>query len=82
MLGFGQQRTIHVEVPAGLEHQRPPQVIVVLADELPLLENRPAFDGRKSLDDEPQRLTGSMRIDAANRGGAQGSGLKAQGRPG
>ena len=63
MLGRREQRAVHVGVAARLEHQRPPQVVVVLADELALLEDGRAFHRGKAGDDEPQWLPGGVGID-------------------
>jgi ornithine cyclodeaminase len=48
---------------AGLEHQRPTQVIVILANELALGENRRALYGGEAGDNQPERLPSSMSID-------------------
>jgi ornithine cyclodeaminase/alanine dehydrogenase-like protein (mu-crystallin family) len=63
VLRLGQQRAVHVRVSARLEHQRPPQMIVVLLHPLTLLQQRPALDAREAVDDEPQGFTGSVGVN-------------------
>ena len=65
-LRLGQERAVHVGVAARLEHQRRPQMVVVLLHPRTLLENRASLDGGKALDDEPERLAGGVRVDGAN----------------
>ena len=52
-----------VNVAARLEHQRAPQVVEMLADELALLEDRPPFDRREAIDDEPERFACRVCVD-------------------
>ena len=60
---LGQQRAVHVGVPARLEHQRLAQVIEPLHGPGALFEHGPAFGRRHALNDKPQRLACRMGID-------------------
>jgi hypothetical protein len=46
-----------------LQHQRAPQVIRVTPHPFTLLEHRLAAWRREAVDDQPQRLSGRMRVD-------------------
>ena len=61
--GLGEDRAVHVGVPARLEHQRPAQMIGVPLQPLALVEHRLAARRREPLDDEPQRLAGRVGVD-------------------
>ena len=50
-------------MPARLEHQRATDVVVPRPHPFPLLEHRLARRRRESVDDQPERLAGGMRID-------------------
>ena len=60
---LGQDRAVHVRVPARLQHQRAPQVIRVTPHPLTLLEHRLAARRREAVDDQAQGLAGCMRVN-------------------
>ena len=78
---LGQQRAVHVRVPARLEHQRRAQVVAVGPHPLAPLEHRRALDARKAVHDESERFAGGVCVDGAegDHGWGVGSGLRAQG---
>src|SRR4051794_12780974 len=60
---LGENRAVHVGMPARFEHQRAAEMIRMPAHPLALLEHRRTARRRKALDDEPQRFAGGVRID-------------------
>jgi hypothetical protein len=64
--GLGQQRAVHVGVPARLQQQRAAQRVGVLLQPGALLPHRLAGRGREAVDDEAQRFTGGVGVDRAD----------------
>ena len=79
MFRLGEQRAVHVRVPARLEHQRRAQVIAVGSHPFSPLEHRLALDAREPVHDEAERFAGGVCVDGAegvhDRVQGQGSGL-------
>ena len=65
MLRLSKQRAVHVCVTAGLEHQHAAQPILVLSRPFAPLEHRAPLRRGPTLDDEPERLTGGVRVNRA-----------------
>ena len=64
--GGVEQRTVHVRVAARFEHERAPEMVVVLPHVLALFEDRSSFDRRKAADDQPQRLARGVGVDGVD----------------
>jgi hypothetical protein len=64
---LGEDRAVHVGMPARLQHQRPPQMVHVAAHPRALFQHRLAARRRKAIDDQPQRLAGRVRVDCLER---------------
>jgi len=62
---LGQDRAVHVGVPARFEHQRPPDVVGVFLHPRPLLEHGAALRGRIPFQDEPEGFAGGMGVERA-----------------
>ena len=60
---LGEERAVHIRVPARLEHQRTPQVIDVPPHPLAFFEHRLSAGSRQPVDNKAQRLASSMGVD-------------------
>src|SRR5581483_2110878 len=64
--GIGDDRAVHVGMPARLEHEPAAEPVEVLAGPFPFRDDRVARDRIDPLEYDPQRLTGGVRVDHAD----------------
>ena len=64
----GEDAAVHIGVPARFEHERSPHRVVVVPGVPPHLEDRGTLELGVVPGDDPQGLTGGVRVDDAEAG--------------
>src|SRR5688500_2771662 len=65
-LGLGEERAVHVEMPAGLEHEQAAQMILMLTRPGAPLQHRPARRGGPAGGDQTERFPAGVGVDGGH----------------